>query len=285
MSSLIVIGAVVGGASGFGGSLYSISKQNRNMIKAFKKNMEYAQLNYNHNQNELTKQQTQLYHQAVSELFSLSLNAYQNNAQVEAAMAETGYEGRNTKKIGQTLDAAVGRQKTAIKDEYENQYNQIRSQKDTLYIQMVNSVEQARDNLKSQLIGGTQAFMQTLNATVQGAAMGAATGGAAGALAGAGGGAAAGAGSAGVDAISGAAAGAGAGTATSGLTITPVASSSATTVAGATTVASTGSGATSIWGSMGSAFGKGMEIYNAWSPLLNASNSMTRGYRYGGYFY
>ena len=279
MSSLIVIGAVVGGASGFGGSLYSISKQNRNMIKAFKKNMEYAQLNYNHNQNELTKQQTQLYHQAVSELFSLSLNAYQNNAQVEAAMAETGYEGRNAKKIGQTLDAAVGRQKTAIKDEYENQYNQIRSQKDALYIQMVNSVEQARDQLKSQLIGGTQAFMQTLNATVQGAAMGAATGGAAGALAGSAGGAAAGAGSAGVDAISGAAAGAGAGTATSGLTITPVASSSATTVASA------GSGATSIWGSMGSAFGRGMEIYNAWSPLLNASNSMTRGYRYGGYFY
>ena len=279
MSSLIVIGAVVGGASGFGGSLYSISKQNRNMIKAFKKNMEYAQLNYNHNQNELTKQQTQLYHQAVSELFSLSLNAYQNNAQVEAAMAETGYEGRNTKKIGQTLDAAVGRQKTAIKDEYENQYNQIRSQKDALYIQMVNSVEQARDQLKSQLIGGTQAFMQTLNATVQGAAMGAATGGAAGALAGSAGGAAAGAGSAGVDAISGAAAGAGAGTATTGLTITPVASSSATTVASA------GSGATSIWGSMGSAFGRGMEIYNAWSPLLNASNSMARGYRYGGYFY
>lgn len=249
------------------------------MIKAFKKNMEYAQLNYNHNQNELTKQQTQLYHQAVSELFSLSLNAYQNNAQVEAAMAETGYEGRNAKKIGQTLDAAVGRQKTAIKDEYENQYNQIRSQKDALYIQMVNSVEQARDNLKSQLIGGTQAFMQTLNATVQGAAMGAATGGAAGALAGSAGGAAAGAGSAGVDAISGAAAGAGAGTATSGLTITPVAASSATTVASA------GSGATSIWGSMGSAFGRGMEIYNAWSPLLNASNSTTRGYRYGGYFY
>lgn len=274
MSSLIVIGAVVGGASGFGGSLFSISKQNRNMIKAFKKNMKYAQLNYNHNQNELTKQQTQLYHQAVSELFSLSLNAYQNNAQVEAAMAETGYEGRNTKKIGQTLDAAVGRQKTAIKDEYENQYNQIRSQKDVLYIQMVNSVEQARDQLKSQLIGGTQAFMQTLNATVQGAAMGATAGGAAGAFAGAAGGA-----SGGVDAISGAAAGAGAGTATSGLTITPVATSSATTVASA------GSGTTSIWGSMGSAFGKGMQIYNAWSPLLNASNSMTRGYRYEGYFY
>lgn len=282
MSSLIVIGAVVGGASGFGGSLYSISKQNRNMIKAFKKNMEYAQLNYNHNQNELTKQQTQLYHQAVSELFSLSLNAYQNNAQVEAAMAETGYEGRNTKKIGQTLDAAVARQKTAIKDEYENQYNQIRSQKDALYIQMVNSVEQARDQLKSQLIGGTQAFMQTLNATVQGAAMGAAAGGVGGALAGSAGGAAGGASGAaagGVDAISGAAAGAGAGTATSGLTITPVASSSAATVASA------GSGATSIWGSMGSAFGRGMEIYNAWSPLLNASNSTTRGYRYGGYFY
>lgn len=244
------------------------------MIKAFKKNMKYAQLNYNHNQNELTEQQTQLYHQAVSELFSLSLNAYQNNAQVEAAMTEAGYEGRNVKKIGQTLDAAVGRQKTAIKDEYENQYNQIRSQKDTLYIQMVNSVEQARDNLKSQLIGGTQAFMQTLNATVQGAAMGAATGGALGALGGASGAAAGG-----VDAISGAAAGAGAGTAISGLTVTPVAASSATTVA------STGSGATSIWGSMGSAFGKGMQIYSAWSPLLKASNSTTRGYRYGGYFY
>lgn len=274
MSSLIVIGAVIGGASGFGGSLYGISKQNRNMIKAFKKNMEYAQLNYNHNQNELTKQQTQLYHQAVSELFSLSLNAYQNNAQVEAAMAETGYEGRNTKKIGQTLDAAVGRQKTAIKDEYENQYNQIRSQKDALYIQMVNSVEQARDQLKSQLIGGTQAFMQTLNATIQGAALGAATGGAAGALAGSAGGAAAGAGAAGVDAVSGAAMTTGVtGTASSAMTISPV----------VTTASSAGS--TSIVGSLGSAFSKGMDIYNAWSPVLNAANSTTRTYRYGGYFY
>lgn len=244
------------------------------MIKAFKKNMEYAQLNYNHNQNELTKQQTQLYHQAVSELFSLSLNAYQNNAQVEAAMAETGYEGRNTKKIGQTLDAAVGRQKTAIKDEYENQYNQIRSQKDALYIQMVNSVEQARDQLKSQLIGGTQAFMQTLNATIQGAALGAATGGAAGALAGSAGGAAAGAGAAGVDAVSGAAMTTGVtGTASSAMTISPV----------VTTASSAGS--TSIVGSLGSAFSKGMDIYNAWSPVLNAANSTTRTYRYGGYFY
>lgn len=249
------------------------------MIKAFKKNMKYAQLNYNHNQNELTKQQTQLYHQAVSELFSLSLNAYQNNAQVEAAMAETGYEGRNAKKMGQTLDAAVGRQKTAIKDEYENQYNQIRSQKDALYIQMVNSVEQARDQLKSQLIGGTQAFMQTLNATVQGAAMGAAAGGAAGALAGAGGGAAAGAGSAastaGVDAVSGAAMATGAtGTASSAMTISPV-----------VTTASTSAGSSSIAGSLGSAFSRGMKIYNAWSPVLNAANSTTRSYRYGGYFY
>nr|DAL93660.1 MAG TPA: hypothetical protein [Caudoviricetes sp.] len=50
---------------GGGSGLYSISKGNRQLIKAFKKQMYYAQINYNYNQNQLTKQETSLYHSAM----------------------------------------------------------------------------------------------------------------------------------------------------------------------------------------------------------------------------
>lgn len=185
MSGIIAAGAVIGAFAGGGGSLWQKSKYNRSLTKAFKKQMYYAQMNYNWNQNQLTRQEQSAYDNAVSNLFQLSYNALQNNATVEASLAETGYEGRTAGQIKRSISGAVLRQKTALKDAYETDVTNIRSQKDALYVQMKNSVEQARDQLKSQYKGGMSYVMEFLDSSAKGAAIGAATAGAGSALAGA----------------------------------------------------------------------------------------------------
>lgn len=185
MSGIIAAGAVIGAVAGGGSSLWQKSKYNRSLTKAFKKQMYYAQMNYNWNQNQLTRQEQSAYDNAVSNLFQLSYNALQNNATVEASLAETGYEGRTAGQIKRSISGAVLRQKTALKDSYETDVTNIRSQKDALYVQMKNSVEQARDQLKSQYKGGMGYVMEFLDSSAKGAAIGAATAGAGSALAGA----------------------------------------------------------------------------------------------------
>lgn len=185
MSGVIAAGAVIGAVAGGGNSLWQKSKYNRSLTKAFKKQMYYAQMNYNWNHNQLTRQEQSAYDNAVSNLFQLSYNALQNNATVEASLAETGYEGRTAGQIKRSISGAVLRQKTALKDAYETDVTNIRSQKDALYVQMKNSVEQARDQLKSQYKGGMGYVMEFLDSSAKGAAIGAATAGAGSALAGA----------------------------------------------------------------------------------------------------
>ena len=191
MSGVVIgVGAAIGAVVGGGGSLYGISKQNRSMVKAFKKQMHYLQLNYNYNQASLDRQERSMYDSALGELFSLSLNAYQNNSQIEAAIAETGLDGRSQDKIKQTISGQTLRQETTTKEAYLNDVWNVRFQKDALYIQTKASVEQARDNLNNNLIGGSKAFQQFLNGAITGAAMGAATAGVGSAVGGALGGAA-----------------------------------------------------------------------------------------------
>lgn len=190
MSGVVIgVGAAIGAVVGGGGSLYGISKQNRSMVKAFKKQMHYLQLNYNYNQASLDRQERSMYDSALGELFSLSLNAYQNNSQIEAAIAETGLDGRSQDKIKQTISGQTLRQETATKETYLNDVWNVRFQKDALYIQTKASVEQARDNLNNNLIGGSSAFQQFLSGAITGAAMGAATAGIGSAVGGALGGA------------------------------------------------------------------------------------------------
>ena len=204
---LIGVGSAVGAVAFGGSSIYGMKKQNRNALAAFKKQMKYLQLNYNYNQAALDRQERSLYDNALGELFALSLNAYQNNSQVEAAIAETGLEGRSQEKIKQTVRGQTARQETATKEAYMMDVWNVRSQKDALYIQTKATVEQARDNLNNNLIGGSKAFQQFLGSTIQGAAVGASVAGFAGSAIGATGASGAGASGAatGVDAISGAA--------------------------------------------------------------------------------
>ena len=215
MSSVIVAGAIIGGIIGGGSSLNSISKQNKKKTKAFLKQMEYLQRNYNYNQAALDRQERARYDSALVDLFTMSLNSYQNNSQIESALAETGTEGRSSEKIMQTVRGQTARQKTSYKEAYLNDVWNIRGQKEALYISTKSDVEQAKDQLSASYIHGSEAFGQFVNGVATGAALGAATAGAGSAIGGAMGGAVGGkvggeaggmiAAEAGVDAISGAA--------------------------------------------------------------------------------
>lgn len=203
---LIGVGSAVGAVTFGGSSILGMKKQNRNALAAFKKQMKYLQMNYNYNQAALDRQERSMYDNALGELFALSLNAYQNNSQIEAAIAETGLEGRSQEKIEQTVRGQTARQETATKEAYMMDVWNVRSQKDALYIQTKASVEQARDNLNNNLIYGSKAFQQFLGSAIQGAAVGASVAGFAGSAIGAtGAGAGASGAATGVDAISGAA--------------------------------------------------------------------------------
>lgn len=283
MSGVVIgVGAAVGAVVGGAGSLYGISKQNRSMVEAFKKKMHYLQLNYNYNQASLDRQERSMYDSALGELFSLSLNAYQNNSQIEAAIAETGLDGRSQDKIKQTISGQALRQETATKEAYLNDVWNVRFQKDALYIQTKASVEQARDNLNNNLIGGSRAFQQFLSGAITGAAMGAATAGIGSAVGGALGGATA---STATGALSGGAGAAGAST------------GSLAALGGAGAVASTGmsgaSSSASIASNTGGSFlGNVMANYQQYKPYVdfvqqwaNYYNSNITPRERGGYFY
>lgn len=279
MSGVVIgVGAAVGAVVGGAGSLYGISKQNRSMVEAFKKKMHYLQLNYNYNQASLDRQERSMYDSALGELFSLSLNAYQNNSQVEAAIAETGLDGRSQDKIKQTISGQTLRQETATKEAYLNDVWNVRFQKDALYIQTKASVEQARDNLNNNLIGGSRAFQQFLSGAITGAAMGATTAGIGGALGGA-------TASTATGALSGGAGAAGAST------------GSLAALGGAGTLASSGmsgaSSSASIASNTGGSFlGNVMANYQQYKPYVdfvqqwaNYYNSNITPRERGGYFY
>lgn len=276
MSGVVIgVGAAVGAVIGGGSSLYGTSKQNRSMVKAFKKQMHYLQLNYNYNQASLDRQERSMYDSALGELFSLSLNAYQNNSQIEAAIAETGLDGRSQDKIKQTISGQTLRQETATKEAYLNDVWNVRFQKDALYIQTKASVEQARDNLNNNLIGGSRAFQQFLSGAITGAAMGAATAGIGSAVGGALGGAAS-------SAVASTATGASAGIGGAGAVSTSLGSgflssyglaANSAVAGGATTAASTGlsSGALAGIGGAGTLASTGMS--GASSSASIASNT------------
>lgn len=273
MSGVVIgVGAAVGAVVGGADSLYGISKQNRSMVEAFKKKMHYLQLNYNYNQASLDRQERSMYDSALGELFSLSLNAYQNSSQIEAAIAETGLDGRSQDKIKQTISGQTLRQETATKEAYLNDVWNVRFQKDALYIQTKASVEQARDNLNNNLIGGSRAFQQFLSGAITGAAMGAATAGIGSAVGGALGGATASTATGALGGGAGAAGGAGAVTAESFLASYGISASTVPTL-GASTMASTGAstGSLAALGGVGAVASTGMS--GASSSASIASNT------------
>lgn len=319
MSGVVIgVGAAVGAVVGGGSTLYSASKTNRNQIKAFKKQMYYMQLNYNYNQAALNRQERSLYDSAVGNLFNMSVNAFQNQSQVEAAQAESGVEGRTQDKLGQVIRGTNLRQQTALKEAYEVDVWNVRSQKEALYIETKNAVEQARDNLSNSFIKGSKLYAQLFQGVTTGAALGAATAGIGSAVGGALGGAAS---SAAASTATGASAGIGGAGAVStslgsgflssyGLAANSVVAGGATTAAstglssgalagigGAGAIAASGMGGASSSASIasntgGSVFGNVMANYQQYKPYVdfiqqwsNYYNSNVLPRERGGYFY
>ena len=316
MSGVVIgVGAAVGAVVGGGSSLYGASKTNRNQIKAFKKQMYYMQLNYNYNQAALNRQERSLYDSAVGNLFNMSVNAFQNQSQVEAAQAESGVEGRTQDKLGQVIRGTNLRQQTALKESYEVDVWNVRSQKEALYIETKNAVEQARDNLSNSFIKGSKLYAQLFQGVTTGAALGAATAGIGSAVGGALGGAMSSTATGALGGGAGAAGGAGAVTAESflasyGISASTVPTLGASTMAstgastgslaalgGAGAVASTGmsgaSSSASIASNTGSSFlGNVMANYQQYKPYVdfiqqwsNYYNSNVLPRERGGYFY
>lgn len=321
MSGVVIgVGAAVGAVVGGGSTLYSASKTNRNQIKAFKKQMYYMQLNYNYNQAALNRQERSLYDSAVGNLFNMSVSAFQNQSQVEAAQAESGVEGRTQDKLGQVIRGTNLRQQTALKEAYEVDVWNVRSQKEALYIETKNAVEQARDNLSNSFIKGSKLYAQLFQGVTTGAALGAATAGIGSAVGGALGGAAS---SAAASTATGASAGIGGAGAVStslgsgflssyGLAANSVVAGGATATTAASTglssgtlaglggagaIASTGMSGASSSASIasntgGSVFGNVMANYQQYKPYVdfiqqwsNYYNSNVLPRERGGYFY
>lgn len=273
MSGVVIgVGAAVGAVVGGGSTLYSASKTNRNQIKAFKKQMYYMQLNYNYNQAALSRQERSLYDSAVGNLFNMSVSAFQNQSQVEAAQAESGVEGRTQDKLGQVIRGTNLRQQTALKEAYEVDVWNVRSQKEALYIETKNAVEQARDNLSNSFIKGSKLYAQLFQGVTTGAALGAATAGIGSAVGGALGGAMSSTATGALGGGAGAAGGAGAVTAESFLASYGVSASTVPTL-GASTMASTGAstGSLAALGGAGAVASTGMS--GATSSASIASNT------------
>jgi hypothetical protein len=279
MSGVVIgVGAAVGAVVGGGSTLYSASKTNRNQIKAFKKQMYYMQLNYNYNQAALNRQERSLYDSAVGNLFNMSVNAFQKQSQVEAAQAESGVEGRTQDKLGQVIRGTNLRQQTALKEAYEVDVWNVRSQKEALYIETKNAVEQARDNLSNSFIKGSKLYAQLFQGVTTGAALGAATAGIGSAVGGALGGAMSSTATGALGGGAGAAGGAGAVTAESFLASYGISASTVPTL-GASTMASTGAAAGASTGSLAALGGAGAV---ASTGMSGASSSASIASNTGG---
>ena len=271
----VIAGAVIGGVIGFGGGTYGVSKYNRELTRAYKKQMKYVVQNYNFNQQALTTEERYLLDNAKQQLFNISLNGIQNNATVEAALAETGTEGRTSGQITRSIEGQQERRQTAVMENYYQTKAQIGEQKSALYIQTQRSIDQARENLKDQYKTGMAALMEVLQSTAQGAAMGAFTGGVGGAWA------------SGGSTLATTTATTGTTAATTGATAATTASTAATT--GATAAAGSSGSSMSLFGAMNMFYDKyggmmqGFNMLN--SSLSNLSSQFSQGRRTYNFIY
>ena len=167
-----MIGAVIGGAIGLGTGVHNVRSGNKALTKAFKEQTRAIMQNYNYNQMAMTREATALGDAARQRLFQLSLNAIQNNSTVEAALAETGYEGRTAGKLMTSMAGQEERQKTAVRTAYYNDIAEIRSKKDALYIQTNRQIQQARDNLRNSYTTGLDALLSVGTSAAQGTLLG-----------------------------------------------------------------------------------------------------------------
>ena len=295
-----IVGGVVGGIMGFGSGVHGVRKSNKTVIKNFYKQLEAINKNYTYAQNELDKSAVYTYDEALAGLYQNSLNAFRNNSMVDAALGETGLEGRSQERVSRDVKGQTERQSDNIQSSFENAIYSIKSKKDALYVTYKSDVDYLRDFTGTQFTKGISGLMKIADSTAQGAALGAITGGAGGAFASGATSAAGGATSGGFSAatmssatLGGTAASGGFSAATmSGATLggtaagTGGAAFGGATVSGAgTTLMSAGSGG--FWGSMSSGWSNMLnnlpQIYERVNNYYSMYNAFTSGFRNQGY--
>ena len=292
-----IVGGVVGGIMGFGSGVHGVRKSNKTVIKNFYKQLEAINKNYTYAQNELDKSAVYTYDEALAGLYQNSLNAFRNNSMVDAALGETGLDGRSQERVSRDVKGQTERQNDNIQSSFENAIYSIKSKKDALYVTYKSDVEYLRDFTGTQFTKGISGLMKIADATAQGAALGAITGGAGGAFASGVTSAAGGATSGGFSAatmssatLGGTAASGGFSSATmTGATLGGTATSggfSAATMSGAgTSLMSAGSGG--FWGSMSSGWSNMLnnlpQIYERVNNYYSMYNAFTSGFRNQGY--
>ena len=292
-----IVGGVVGGIMGFGSGVHGVRKANKTVIKNFYKQLDAINKNYTYAQNELDKSAVYTYDEALAGLYQNSLNAFRNNAMVDAALGETGLEGRSQERVSRDVKGQTERQNDNIQSSFENAIYSIKSKKDALYVTYKSDVEYLRDFTGTQFTKGISGLMKIADSTAQGAALGAITGGAGGAFASGVSSAAGGATSGGFSAatmssatLGGTAASGGFSSATmTGATLGGTATSggfSAATMSGSgTTLMSAGSGG--FWGSLSSGWSNMLDnlpqIYERVNNYYSMYNAFTSGFRNQGY--
>ena len=244
----------------------------------------------------VTPENTASVDEALAGLYQNSLNAFRNNSMVDAALGETGLEGRSQERVSRDVKGQTERQNDNIQSSFENAIYSIKSKKDALYVTYKSDVEYLRDFTGTQFTKGISGLMKIADATAQGAALGAVTGGAGGAFASGASSAAGGATSGGFSAatmsgatLGGTAASGGFSSATmTGATLGGTATSggfSAATMSGAgTSLMSAGSGG--FWGSMSSGWSNMLnnlpQIYERVGNYYNLYNAFSSGFNKKG---
>lgn len=178
-----IVGGIVGGIMGFGSGVHGVRKSNKTVIKNFYKQLEAINKNYTYAQNELDKSAVYTYDEALAGLYQNSLNAFRNNSMVDAALGETGLEGRSQERVSRDVKGQTERQNDNIQSSFENAIYSIKSKKDALYVTYKSDVKYLRDFTGTQFTKGISGLMKIADSTAQGAALGAITGGAGGAFA------------------------------------------------------------------------------------------------------
>ena len=295
-----IVGGVVGGIMGFGSGVHGVRKSNKTVIKNFYKQLEAINKNYTYAQNELDKSAVYTYDEALAGLYQNSLNAFRNNSMVDAALGETGLEGRSQERVSRDVKGQTERQNDNIQSSFENAIYSIKSKKDALYVTYKSDVDYLRDFTGTQFTKGISGLMKIADSTAQGAALGAITGGAGGAFASGVTSAAGGATSGGFSAatmssatLGGTAASGGFSAATmSGATLGGTAAGTGGAAFGGATVSGAGTslmsaGSGGFWGSMSSGWSNMLnnlpQIYGRVNNYYSMYNAFTSGFRNQGY--
>ena len=158
-----IVGGIIGGTVGLVGSIKGIRDTKKAMKDSYLRQMSVLMQNYNYNQNALSQEERFSLDQAKKNLFNITFQGIQNNAGVEAALAETGTEGRTSNQISRALTGQVSRQKTGVIENYEQQMYQIKRQKDNLYIETKRTIDQAEDNFENMQSSDLENVFNVLN--------------------------------------------------------------------------------------------------------------------------